>query len=139
MDVPKGFKPDGKDLNEHIERLLDERLVKKLVTTKIEEALRDYRELCVNNTHVPRVPEVLEYVREIKDLSLFAKKLCEPQLEGKLPLVRVLSKHYEGVTPATYDIYWNSEKEKLEFDWDDTPGARDRLFEYKEEIDFLSK
>lgn len=133
MDIPKGFKP-GKGLGENTERLLDEKLVKKPVTTKIEEALRDYVGECEYNKHVLPVPELAKYIKDIEDLGLFVKELYETQLEGELPLIRVLSKHEEGVTRATYDLFWNPGKDRLEFDWNDTPRAKERLYQFKTEV-----
>lgn len=129
MDIPKGFKPDGKDLDENMKRLLDEKSVKKTVEVKIEEALRDYIGERRHSNHIVPVPSLVKYIKQIENLGSYISNLTTNQIEGETPIVRILSLP-EGLTPVTYDLYWDPEKDRLEFDWDDTPGSEKRLEEY---------
>lgn len=120
---PKSFIPNKDPKN--IEKLLE-----KTTLEKIELALEDYIGKREHTDHIHKISELVQFIKG-NNMNSYVRKLNESQLEGKLPVIRVLSTYHEGMTQATYDLYWKPEKEKLEFDWDDTPGAVKRYWEIK--------
>lgn len=128
--MPKSFIPE-KDLSKNVERMLKEAEITERAEIKIGEALKDYagrREY----THILRVPELVAAINRI-DINVYIKRLTTTQLEGKTPLLRILSTP-ENLTAVTYDLYWNPKNKSLEFDWDDTPGAWKRWNSWSKEV-----